>query len=52
MHSHHECYKEGEHGALAGIFINLGLFFFKGFAGVFGLSHAMIADALHTASDL
>lgn len=52
MHAHDENYKKGEHGALVGIFINLGLFFFKGFAGIYGASHAMVADALHTASDL
>lgn len=52
MHSHGECYKKGERGALTGILVNLGLFVFKAFAGVFGASHAMIADALHTASDL
>jgi len=51
MHPHHDHYKEGEQGALVGIFINLGLFFFKAFAGIFGASHAMISDALHTASD-
>jgi len=52
MHSHEDHYKKGERGALMGILINLGLFFFKGFAGIFGASHAMVADALHTASDL
>lgn len=52
MHTHDDNYKKGEHGALVGILINLGLFFFKGFAGIFGASHAMVADALHTASDL
>ena len=52
MHTHDDHYKKGEHGALIGILVNLGLFFFKGFAGIFGASHAMVADALHTASDL
>jgi len=52
MHAHDDNYKKGERGALMSICINLGLFFFKGFAGIFGLSHAMVADALHTASDL
>jgi len=52
MHSHDERYEKGERGALTGILVNLGLFFLKAFAGVFGASHAMIADALHTASDL
>jgi len=52
MHSHNDSYEKGERGALVSILTNLALFFFKGFAGVFGLSHAMLADALHTASDL
>jgi cation diffusion facilitator family transporter len=49
---HNDSYRQGERGAIVGIFTNLGLFFFKGFAGIFGSSHAMVADALHTASDL
>ncbi len=45
-------YHEGKRGAAVGIITNIGLFFFKAFAGIFGRSHAMMADALHTASDL
>lgn len=48
---HDEDYKTGEHGAAVGIFTNIILFFFKIFAGIAGRSHAMIADALHTATD-
>jgi len=44
-------YKEGEKGAWIGILGNLALFVVKILAGVFGRSHAMIADAFHTASD-
>ena len=45
-------YQEGKRGAFVGIATNIGLFCFKAFAGIFGRSHAMMADALHTASDL
>ena len=51
MHKHDEDYNTGKHGAKVGIGINAILFAFKLFAGIFGRSHAMIADALHTASD-
>jgi len=51
MRIHEEDYKTGEHGAAVGIFTNIILFVFKAFAGIAGRSHAMIADALHTATD-
>jgi cation diffusion facilitator family transporter len=44
-------YKVGEKGAWMGILSNILLFALKFFAGVFGRSQAMIADAFHTASD-
>jgi len=51
VHNHHEDYKIGRHGAAVSIGTNILLFLFKIFAGIFGRSHAMIADALHTATD-
>lgn len=52
IYNHEEDYKIGKHGATVGISTNLLLFILKFFAGIFGRSHAMIADALHTATDL
>ena len=52
MHPHKHRYKIGERGAILGIAVNIGLFLFKFFAGVIGNSSAILADALHTASDL
>jgi len=52
MHSHRHLYKIGEKGAILGIAANITLWIFKLFAGIVGRSSAMIADALHTASDL
>lgn len=51
MHDHNEDYKIGRHGAKVGIVTNVLLFFLKLYAGIFGKSHAMIADSLHTATD-
>lgn len=51
MHNHEQDYNIGRHGATVGITVNIILFIFKIFAGIFGRSHAMIADALHTATD-
>ncbi|NQT06135.1 MAG: cation transporter [Candidatus Omnitrophica bacterium] len=51
MHKHDEDYNTGRHGAVVGIVTNTLLFGFKLFAGIFGRSHAMMADALHTATD-
>lgn len=51
MHHHEEDYSIGRRGAVVSICVNVFLFLFKIFAGVAGRSHAMIADALHTASD-
>ncbi|MCK4852493.1 MAG: cation transporter [Candidatus Omnitrophica bacterium] len=48
---HIDRYEEGERGARIGIWTNLLLFILKIFAGVFGRSQAMIADAVHTAGD-
>ncbi len=45
-------YKAGEKGARLGILSNVFLFAIKLFAGIFGRSQAMIADAFHTASDI
>ncbi len=55
-HKHHHnhnshSYDLGKHGAKVGIGVNVVLFIFKLFAGIFGKSHAMVADALHTATD-
>ena len=44
-------YKLGEKAARLGIVSNILLFAFKLFAGIFGASQAMIADAFHTAGD-
>ena len=44
-------YAQGEKGAWLGIISNFFLFVIKLFAGIFGRSQAMIADAFHTASD-
>jgi len=44
-------YKIGEKAAWLGIYTNVLLFAVKLFAGIFGRSQAMIADAFHTASD-
>lgn len=51
-HSSIDNYRLGERGALVTIFTNILLFIVKLFAGIFGRSHAMVADALHTFSDL
>ncbi len=51
MHNHGEDYDIGRRGAKVGITTNILLFVFKLFAGIFGQSHAMVADALHTATD-
>lgn len=51
MHNHDDDYRTGKRGAAVGILTNAVLFVFKLAAGVFGGSHAMIADALHTATD-
>jgi len=52
MYSHRHKYKMGEKGAMLGIIINLALASFKFAAGIIGRSNALIADALHTTSDL
>ena len=44
-------YEEGKKAAWLGIFTNILLFAVKMFAGIFGRSQAMVADAVHTASD-
>lgn len=51
MHNHNHNYDIGKKGAKVGIGVNLVLFIFKFFVGVFGRSHAMMADALHTGTD-
>lgn len=45
-------YLEGKKVTLVSILINTGLFFFKLFAGIVGHSVAIIADAIHSLSDL
>ncbi|MBU0683325.1 MAG: cation diffusion facilitator family transporter [Candidatus Omnitrophota bacterium] len=45
-------YRAGEKKAWLGISSNILLFLLKFFAGIFGKSQAMIADAFHTASDV
>lgn len=50
-HNHGEDYAAGKRGAGVGVSVNAVLFIFKLLAGIFGKSHAMIADALHTATD-
>jgi cation diffusion facilitator family transporter len=52
MQPHRHRYKIGERGAVLGIVTNIVLAIFKFIAGILGRSNAMIADALHTASDL
>lgn len=52
MHDHKTLYKIGEQGTIVGISVNFLLLLFKAFAGIAGRSQAMLADALHTASDL
>jgi len=52
MHTHKTLYKIGERGTIVAILVNIFLFVFKAFAGIVGRSHAMMADALHTISDL
>ncbi len=51
-HSSVTNYRRGERGALVSMLTNALLFVLKLFAGIFGRSHAMVADALHTCSDL
>lgn len=51
MQTYKEGYKAGEEGAWFGIMSNLFLFVVKIFAGIFGRSQAMVADAVHTGSD-
>lgn len=51
MHNHEEDYNLGRHGAKVGIGVNFVLFLFKITAGIWGRSHAMVADALHTITD-
>jgi cation diffusion facilitator family transporter len=50
-HNHSHDYNIGTHGAKVGIGVNVVLFIGKLFVGIFGKSHAMMADALHTATD-
>jgi cation diffusion facilitator family transporter len=50
MHDHD--YKSGVHITFTGILLNLFLFGIKLAGGVWGKSHALIADAVHTISDL
>ena len=52
MHTHKTLYKIGERGTIVAILVNIFVFVFKAFAGIVGRSHAMMADALHTISDL
>jgi len=52
MYYYKKVYKTGERGALTSFFANVGLFMIKFFAGIIGNSSAMIADAVHTLSDL
>ncbi len=51
MQTYKQGYKAGEKGAWFGIISNLLLFVVKIFAGIFGRSQAMVADAFHTGSD-
>ena len=50
-HSHEASYGAGRHGAVVGIVVNVFLFIIKLFAGIYGRSYAMVADAFHTATD-
>ncbi|MFH1552552.1 MAG: cation diffusion facilitator family transporter [Candidatus Omnitrophota bacterium] len=50
-HAHNHDYEIGQKSAWLGILSNILLFAIKLFAGIFGRSQAMIADAFHTASD-
>lgn len=52
MHPHKDRYKIGERSSIFVIAVNTCLAAFKFFAGIVGNSSAVIADALHTASDL
>lgn len=47
-----KCIKCGKKSAWVTFWGNVGLVIFKGFAGVMGGSHALIADALHSAADV
>lgn len=49
---HDEDFKTAEKWAIIGVVGNLILTLFKAFAGIFGGSSAMVADALHSASDI
>jgi cation diffusion facilitator family transporter len=51
MHDHSHDYDIGRHGAKVGVGVNTTLFIGKLVVGVLGRSHAMVADALHTATD-
>jgi cation diffusion facilitator family transporter len=51
LNSSVDSYRVGEKGAKFGILVNTLLFAAKLFAGIFGRSQAMIADAFHTAGD-
>ncbi|MFC1480507.1 cation diffusion facilitator family transporter, partial [Candidatus Omnitrophota bacterium] len=50
-HVYNHGYKIGQKSAWLGISSNILLFAIKLFAGIFGRSQAMVADAFHTASD-
>ncbi|NQT46583.1 MAG: cation transporter [Candidatus Omnitrophica bacterium] len=52
MHNHNDMYSFGAKTAVTSICINSGLCVLKFAAGILGRSHAMLADAVHTASDL
>lgn len=47
-----ECMKCGKKAAWVTFWGNFALVLFKGFAGIAGRSHALIADALHSAADV
>lgn len=47
-----ECVKCGKKAAWVTFWGNLALTFFKGFVGIAGQSHALIADAMHSAADV
>lgn len=49
---HEDDFKTAEKWAIIGIVGNLVLTVFKGFAGIVGGSSAMVADAMHSASDI